>query len=125
MAVKHILDLLAVCEAKDLRPQTLELLHALVRLSRSMYAEELALTLQALARYELGNPTDARPKGLFKGGHRWTSYEIMKDPLKINGFSFIFLHKTQLHLSFQVEFSSFSSPYEAVLNASSARWWRS
>ena len=71
MAVKHILDLLAVYEAKDLRPQTLyvELLHALVRLSRSMYAEELALTLQALARYELGNPTDTRPKGFFKGGH--------------------------------------------------------
>ena len=111
MAVKHILDLLAVYEAKDLRPQTLyvELLHALVRLSRSMYAEELALTLQALARYELGNPTETRPKGLFKGGHRWKSYESMENPLKINGyngFSFIFLHKTQLHLSFQVEFSS-------------------
>ena len=106
--MKHILDLLAVYEAKDLRPQTLyvELLHALVRLSRSMYAEELALTLQALARYELGNPTDTRPKGFFKGGHRWKSYEIMENRLKIDGFSFIFLHKTQLHLSFQVEFSS-------------------
>ena len=65
MAVKHILDLLAVYEAHDLRPQALyvELLHALLRLSRSMYAEELALSLQALARYELGNPTAPLKKG--------------------------------------------------------------
>ena len=59
MATKHVLDLLAVYEAADLRPRGLyvELLHTLVKLSRSMYAEEVALTLQALARYELGNPT--------------------------------------------------------------------
>lgn len=30
---------------------------------RSMYAEEVALTLQALARYELGNPTAGRLGG--------------------------------------------------------------
>ncbi|CAJ1333288.1 unnamed protein product, partial [Effrenium voratum] len=59
MAPKHVLDLLAVYEAADLRPRALyvELLHAVLRLSRSMYAEELTLTLQALARYNLGNPT--------------------------------------------------------------------
>lgn len=59
MATKHVLDILAVYEAADLRPRALyvELLHGLVRLSRSMYAEEVALTLQALARYNLGNPT--------------------------------------------------------------------
>ncbi|CAE7846075.1 unnamed protein product [Symbiodinium necroappetens] len=59
MAPKHILDVLAVYEAADLRPAGLyvELLHAIVRLARSMYAEELTLTLQALARYGLGNPT--------------------------------------------------------------------
>ncbi|CAK9082115.1 unnamed protein product [Durusdinium trenchii] len=59
MATKHVLDLLAVYEAADLRPRALyvELLHSIVRLSRSMYAEEVALTLQALARYNIGNPT--------------------------------------------------------------------
>ncbi|CAE7226113.1 unnamed protein product [Symbiodinium pilosum] len=59
MAPKHILDVLAVYEAADLRPAGLyvELLHAIVRLARSMYAEELTLVLQALARYGLGNPT--------------------------------------------------------------------
>jgi len=59
LAPKHILDLFAVYEAHGLRPRVLyvELFHALIRLSRSMYAEELALTLQALARYRLGNRT--------------------------------------------------------------------
>eukprot|EP00931_Biecheleriopsis_adriatica_P065148 TRINITY_DN39781_c0_g1_i1.p1 TRINITY_DN39781_c0_g1~~TRINITY_DN39781_c0_g1_i1.p1 ORF type:complete len:596 (-),score=119.71 TRINITY_DN39781_c0_g1_i1:65-1654(-) len=59
MAPKHILDVLAVYEATKLRPRALyvELLHAIVRLSGSMYAEETSLTLQALARYGLGNPT--------------------------------------------------------------------
>lgn len=59
MAPKHILDLFAVYEAAGLRPRALyvELLHAIVRLSRSMYAEELTLTLQMLARFQLGNPT--------------------------------------------------------------------
>lgn len=59
MAPKHVLDVLALYEAQGLRPRTLyvELLHTIVRLSRSMYAEELTLTLQALARYQLGNPT--------------------------------------------------------------------
>merc|ERR1740121_1411189 len=59
LAPKHVLDLFAVYEAHGLRPRTLyvELFHTLIRLSRSMYAEELSLTLQALARYRLGNPT--------------------------------------------------------------------
>lgn len=59
LAPKHILDLFAVYEAHGLRPRALyvELFHAIMRLSRSMYAEELSLTLQALARYNLGNPT--------------------------------------------------------------------
>jgi len=59
MAPKHVLDLFAVYEAQGLRPRALyvELLHTVVRLSGSMYAEEVSLTLQALARYQLGNPT--------------------------------------------------------------------
>eukprot|EP00933_Yihiella_yeosuensis_P017710 TRINITY_DN14756_c0_g1_i2.p1 TRINITY_DN14756_c0_g1~~TRINITY_DN14756_c0_g1_i2.p1 ORF type:complete len:454 (+),score=62.07 TRINITY_DN14756_c0_g1_i2:143-1363(+) len=59
MAPKHVLDLLAVYEAYGVRPRALyvELFHSVVRLSASMYAEEVTLTLQALARYQLGNPT--------------------------------------------------------------------
>lgn len=59
LAPKHVLDLFAVYEAHGLRPRTLyvELFHTVIRLSRSMHAEELSLTLQALARYRLGNPT--------------------------------------------------------------------
>lgn len=56
---KHLLDVFAVYEAIGLRPRALyvELFHAMIRLSRSMYAEELTLMLQCLARYRLGNPT--------------------------------------------------------------------
>lgn len=59
LAPKHCLDILAVYEAYNLRPRALyvELFHAIIRLSRSMYAEEASLALQALARYEIGNPT--------------------------------------------------------------------
>lgn len=58
-APKHVLDLFAVYEAYELRPRGLyvELFHSIIRLSRSMYAEELSLTVQALARYHIGNPT--------------------------------------------------------------------
>eukprot|EP00928_Gymnodinium_smaydae_P074056 TRINITY_DN5713_c0_g6_i1.p1 TRINITY_DN5713_c0_g6~~TRINITY_DN5713_c0_g6_i1.p1 ORF type:complete len:583 (-),score=120.81 TRINITY_DN5713_c0_g6_i1:226-1902(-) len=59
LAPKHVLDVLAAYESFGLRPRGLyvELFHTLIRLSRSMYAEELSLTLQALARYRLGSPT--------------------------------------------------------------------
>mmetsp|Transcript_37468 Transcript_37468/g.79479 ORF Transcript_37468/g.79479 Transcript_37468/m.79479 type:complete len:581 (-) Transcript_37468:223-1965(-) len=59
LAPKHVLDLFAVYEAQGLRLRSLyvELFHSMIRLSRSMYAEELSLSLQALARYGLGNPT--------------------------------------------------------------------
>uniref|UniRef100_A0A7S1AXP5 Uncharacterized protein n=1 Tax=Noctiluca scintillans TaxID=2966 RepID=A0A7S1AXP5_NOCSC len=59
LAPKNVLDLFAVFEANGLRPRALyvELFHSILRLSRSMYAEELSLTLQALARYGIGNPT--------------------------------------------------------------------
>lgn len=58
-APKHVLDVFAVFEENGIRPRALyvELFHAVIRLSRSMYAEELSLTLQALARYGIGNPT--------------------------------------------------------------------
>lgn len=56
---KIMLDVFAVYEAIGLRPRALyvELFHATIKLSRSMYAEELSLTLQCLARHRLGNPT--------------------------------------------------------------------
>jgi hypothetical protein len=59
LAPKMVWDLLAVYEANNIRPRALyaELFHTTIRLSRSMYAEELSLTLQALARLRLGNPT--------------------------------------------------------------------
>jgi len=59
LAPKHVLDLFAVYEAFGYRPRVVyvELFHTLIRLSRSMYAEEIALSLQAMARYQLGNPT--------------------------------------------------------------------
>jgi len=59
LAPKHVLDLFAVYEAHDLRPRALyvELFHALIRLARSMYAEELSMSFQALARHRIGNPT--------------------------------------------------------------------
>lgn len=59
LAPKHVLDIFAVFEAQGIRPRALyvELFHSVIRLSRSMYAEELSITLQALARYGLGNPT--------------------------------------------------------------------
>lgn len=58
-APKRILDLFAVYESMGLRPRPLyvELFHSTIRLSRSMYAEEVSLTLQAFARHRLGNPT--------------------------------------------------------------------
>eukprot|EP00927_Polykrikos_kofoidii_P071267 TRINITY_DN67559_c0_g1_i1.p1 TRINITY_DN67559_c0_g1~~TRINITY_DN67559_c0_g1_i1.p1 ORF type:complete len:579 (+),score=60.00 TRINITY_DN67559_c0_g1_i1:87-1739(+) len=59
LAPKHILDVFAAFEALGLRPRTLyvELFHALIRLSKSMYPEELSMSLQAMARHRLGNPT--------------------------------------------------------------------
>lgn len=59
LAPKHVLDLFAVYEANNLRPRAfyVELFHALIRLTGSMYAEELSMTLQAMARYQIGNPT--------------------------------------------------------------------
>lgn len=56
---KRLLDVFAVYEACGIRPRALyvELFHATIRLSRSMYAEELSLALQCLARHRLGNPT--------------------------------------------------------------------
>lgn len=59
LAPKHLLDIFAVYEAHGLRPRALyvELFHAIVRLSRSMHAEEISISLQCLARHRLGNPT--------------------------------------------------------------------
>jgi hypothetical protein len=56
---KLLSDVFAVYEAVGLRPRALyvELFHAMIRLSRSMYAEELSQMLQCLARHRLGNPT--------------------------------------------------------------------
>lgn len=56
---KHVLNIFAVYETWNLRPRALyvELFHSLIGLSKSMYAEEVSLSLQMLARYELGNPT--------------------------------------------------------------------
>lgn len=73
VAHAQVLDVFAVFEENGIRPRALyvELFHAVIRLSRSMYAEELSLTLQALARYGIGNPTvlahvvpAAAPKGM-------------------------------------------------------------
>jgi len=63
LAPRHVLDVFAAYEAHGLRPRTLyvELLHALARLSGSMYAEELSQTLQALARHRLGSPGALAP----------------------------------------------------------------
>lgn len=59
LAPKHVLDIFAVYEAHGLRPRALymELFHTIIRLTRSMYPEEISLTFQALARYRLGNST--------------------------------------------------------------------
>jgi len=58
-APKHIMDIFAVYEAHSLRPRALyvELLHVTIRLSKSMYAEEVSLMLQLFARHRIGNPT--------------------------------------------------------------------
>lgn len=58
-APKQLLDAFAVYESFGLRPRELylELFHVTIRLSRSMYAEELSLSLQCFARHQLGNPT--------------------------------------------------------------------